>query len=51
MIEITDFTNSQSSFRFYDGSEKKLGITYKENDFILKFSSAPRSEYIGSHFY
>lgn len=51
MIEIPDFTNSQSNFRFYDGSEIKLGITYKENDFILMFSSAPSSEYIVSHLY
>lgn len=54
-----DFSNWPVNDRYYSGSEKKLGITIRDNHYILKFQKQTAfgmrfnhiSEYIGSHIF
>ena len=57
MKDLIDFSNCEFSHRFYGGSEKKYGIIYKSEYYIIKFQKTNEfglrynhiSEYIGSH--
>ena len=58
-MEIFDFTKCKLSGKYYGGSEKKLGIIFNNEFYMLKFQKKTPfgcrynniSEYIGSHVY
>ncbi len=56
---MTDFSRCKPSGKYYTGAERKLGITMKGENYIIKFrKNSPRgltynhvSEYLGSHIF
>ena len=58
-MEFINFSNCKLSNRFYGGSEKKLGIIYKNHNYMLKFQKDSAfgkrnnhiSEYLASHIF
>ena len=58
-MSMIDFTKCKLSGRYYGGSEKKLGIIFNKEKYMLKFQKKTPfgfryntiSEYIGSHVY
>ncbi len=56
---IRDFSRCAPSGRFYTGAERKIGIRYKGEDYIIKFRAKTGdgqsynhiSEYLGSHIF
>lgn len=58
-IKITDFSKYAISRQYYSGSERKVGIRIKDEEYILKFQKETPfglrfnhiSEYLGSHIF
>lgn len=58
-MEIVDFSKYKLSGKYYGGTERKIGISIDENDYMIKFQKRTAfgkrnnhiSEYIGSHIF